>query len=370
MKIYLVGGAVRDKLLGLPIKERDWVVVGATESDMLALGFRQVGKEFPVFLHPKTNEEYALARMERKTRPGYQGFAFDTSPEVTLEADLQRRDLTINAMAESDQGDLIDPYGGRKDLQNKILRHVSPAFAEDPVRILRVGRFLARYAELGFHVADETMMLMRNMVAAGEADALVAERVWKELDRALAETHPEKFFAVLEECGALPVLFPGLNANGTGMRAMISAAQLSFPAIVRFAALLHDVPEPRQNIKSICRRYRAPNDYQELAELTARHYQAALDARSMTPSALLDLLSALDVFRREKRFHLFLKTCQAVAAARKTPFERSWLETAASIVKNIPVQPLINEGHTGESLASELKKKRQENLDKWLRSGA
>ncbi|VVC76739.1 Multifunctional CCA protein [Aquicella siphonis] len=366
MKIYLVGGAVRDKLLGLPIKERDWVVVGATSNDMLALGYRQVGKEFPVFLHPKTNEEYALARMERKVLPGYKGFTFDTSPDVSLEADLLRRDLTINAMAESEDGTLIDPYGGRQDLKNKLLRHVSPAFAEDPVRILRVGRFLARYAELGFSVANETMELMRGMVNAGEVNALVAERVWKELERALGEKNPEKFFAVLSECGALPILFQGLNISGHGMNALFSAAQLSAPPVVRFAALLHDLPDAKQNITAICRRYRAPNEYRELAGLTAQYYPAALNARSMTAESLLGLLGALDIFRREKRYHLFLQTCQAIAAARKIDFDLSWLEAAALAAKSVPVQTLINEGFNGEKLAAELRKKRLERLEKWL----
>src|SRR3990167_2277218 len=231
MKIYLVGGAVRDKLLGWPVKERDWVVVGATVNDMLGLGYRQVVKEFPVFLHPKTNEEYALARMERKTEPGYKGFAFDSSPTVTLEEDLLRRDLTINAMAiavedvDKKKPAIIDPYHGQDDLNKKLLRHVSPAFAEDPVRILRVGRFLARYASLGFKVAPETTELMCKMTAAGEVDALVAERVWKELERALGEKNPEKFFDVLASCHAMSILFPHLHVDGAGMAALKEAVK-------------------------------------------------------------------------------------------------------------------------------------------------
>src|SRR3990167_6080610 len=227
MKIYLVGGAVRDQLLGLPVKEQDWVVVGATIEEMLTAGYRQVGKEFPVFLHPKTGEEYALARMERKINPGYKGFTFDTSKDVTLEEDLSRRDLTINAMAETPEGELVDPFHGKKDLEQKILRHVSPAFAEDPVRILRVGRFLARYAHLGFHIAPETITLMRHMVKVGEVNALVAERVWKELERALGEKNPEKFFEALANCEALAILFPDLPIDSIGIKALVKATQLT-----------------------------------------------------------------------------------------------------------------------------------------------
>ncbi|HEX4045174.1 MAG TPA: multifunctional CCA tRNA nucleotidyl transferase/2'3'-cyclic phosphodiesterase/2'nucleotidase/phosphatase, partial [Gammaproteobacteria bacterium] len=276
MKIYLVGGAVRDKLLGLRVKERDWVVVGASEQDMLALGYRQVGKEFPVFLHPSTREEYALARTERKVGLGYKGFSFDTSPDVLLEDDLIRRDLTINAMAETAEGVLIDPFHGQIDLKQKVLRHVSSAFAEDPVRILRVGRFLARYARLGFQVAPETMILMQQMVAAGEVDALVAERVWKECMRALGEKNPEYFFVVLSACDALPILFPNLVLGDAGMHALQQACQLTTNKIVRFAALLHALPDTKKAIQTLCLRYRVPNVYRDLALLTAAHYQTAL----------------------------------------------------------------------------------------------
>src|SRR3990167_1942182 len=243
MKIYLVGGAIRDQLLGLPIKERDYVVEGATIEDMLKLGYRQVGKEFPVFLHPKTNEEYALARMERKVKPGYKGFTFDTSPNVSLEDDLLRRDLTINAMAETPDGELVDPYGSKKDLDEKILRHVSMAFAEDPVRILRIGRFLARYYHLGFRIADETMTLMTSMVKAGEVDALVAERVWKELERALGEKNPEQFFRVLEQCEALVKLFPEIATKPDCISWIAThpsgARDDNACSDIRFAVLLH-----------------------------------------------------------------------------------------------------------------------------------
>lgn len=366
MKIYLVGGAVRDKLLGLPVKERDWVVGGATVNDMLKLGYRQVGKEFPVFLHPKTNEEYALARMERKVEPGYKGFTFDTSPTVTLEEDLIRRDLTINAMAEDSDGNLIDPYHGKDDLEAKILRHVSPAFAEDPVRILRVGRFLARYAHIGFHVAPETMKLMQQMVTKGEVDALVAERVWKELERALSEKNPEKFFAVLDESGALPKLFPHLSTKSSGMAALIQAATFTDNTIVRFATLLHDAPEPKENINGICNRYRVPNAYRELAKLTAMHYEKALQAKKLSADELLQLFSALDIFRREDRFKDFIMACTAIAHTRKAKFDPKWLIDCAAVAKDVDVQALLAQSLEGNELATRLKEKRRKQIEKWI----
>lgn len=366
MKIYLVGGAVRDKLLGLPVKERDWVVVGATVSDMVNLGYRQVGKEFPVFLHPKTNEEYALARMERKINPGYKGFTFDTSPAVTLEDDLIRRDLTINAIAEDKDGKLIDPYHGKEDLKAKIIRHVSPAFAEDPVRILRVGRFTARYAHLGFTIAPETITLMRDMVNAGEVDALVAERVWKELERALGEKNPEKFFEVLEECGALSKLFSQLTAKGTGMDALIEAAHLTDSTIVRFAALLYNIPDAKKDIAALCHRYRVPNAYRELAILTAMHYEKTLKEKKLTSDELLSSFSSIDIFRREDRFKDFVLACTAIAHARKVPFDSNWLTACAAAAKDVDVQALITKGFEGNELAAKLKEKRRERIEKWL----
>lgn len=366
MKIYLVGGAVRDKLLGLPVKEKDWVVVGATVKDMLAKGFRQVGKEFPVFLHPETNEEYALARMERKTDPGYKGFVFDTSPHVTLEEDLIRRDLTVNAMAETPEGELIDPYHGKQDLENKILRHVSPAFAEDPVRILRIGRFLARYASLGFHVAPETITLMQNMVAAGEVNALVAERVWKELERALGENNPEKFFAVLDMAGALPILFPSLEMKSPGMQALLAAATLTPKATVRFAALLHALPQGKKAIADICNRYRAPNAYRELASLAAQHHEQALIASNLSSADLLQLFSTLDIFRREERFNDFLLAVQAIAQSKNMTFDAEWLKEAAKVAKSVNVQTLIAQGLEGAALANKLKEEREAKLYAWM----
>lgn len=285
MKIYLVGGAVRDELLGLPVKERDYVVVGATPEEMVAQGFKPVGKDFPVFLHPQTHEEYALARTERKSGRGYKGFQVYAAPEVTLEEDLQRRDLTINAMAKGEDGVLVDPFGGRKDLQARILRHVSEAFAEDPVRILRVARFAARF---GFQVHEQTMALMRRMVDSGEADFLVPERVWQEFARGLGEAHPERMFDVLERSGLSRKLLPELQT----IPAALSKAS-SLP--VRFAVLtwgLSDVTAP-------CERLRAPNEVRDLA-VTAGQVRQKL--KSSTPEGLLELLKRADAFRRPERF--------------------------------------------------------------------
>lgn len=362
MKIYLVGGAVRDTLLGLPVKERDWVVVGATVEDMLKLGYRQVGKEFPVFLHPKTNEEYALARRERKVKPGYKGFTFDASPLVTLKDDLQRRDLTINAMAETPEGELIDFYHGKQDLEAKILRHVSSAFAEDPVRILRLARFYARYAYLGFHVAPETSELMRHMVKAGEVDALVAERVWKEFERALGEKHPEKFFALLADCEALPILFPYIAMDSPGIQSLIAAASLTDNTTVRFAALLHALPDPKESIAAFSQRYRLPNAYRELALLTALHYQDALQATILSADALLGLFNALDIFRRGQRFHHFLIGCQAIALSRNVKFDPEFLLAAAQAAKSYDVKELLTQGLTGQDLVHALQEKRRERI--------
>ena len=365
MKIYLVGGAVRDKLLGLPVKERDWVVVGATVEDMLKLGYRQVGKEFPVFLHPKTKEEYALARVERKVQPGYRGFAVDTSPDVSLEEDLIRRDLTINAMAEDEQGKLIDPYHGQEDLNQKLLRHVSPAFSEDPVRILRVGRFLARYARLGFSVAPESIALMGKMVKAGEVNALVAERVFKELDRALAEPHPEKFFELLDACGALAILFPSLKTESDGMHALKTAAKLTPKPVIRFAALLHALPDAKKTIPELCERYRTPNAYKALALLTAAHYNEALNATTMSSKKLLSLLNALDSHRREARFHDFLIACDAIAQTCNNIFDPMWLKRCADAAASVDVKAILATGVTGPEFIALLNQKRLTAIEEW-----
>lgn len=349
MDVYQVGGSVRDELLGLPVVDRDWVVVGATADDMKARGYRQVGKDFPVFLHPETHEEYALARTERKTAPGYKGFLVHAAPDVTLEEDLRRRDLTINAMARAADGSLIDPFGGASDLAAKRLRHVSPAFSEDPVRVLRVARFAARFAPLGFEIADETLALMRAMVETGEIDALVPERVWAELARALTEERPAYFFEVLRACGALRRLFPEIDQLfgvpqprqhhpeiDTGMHVMQvlnRAAALSGDARVRFAALLHDLGKgttpaeewPRHIahearglslIDALCSRLRVPNEHRELALLVAKYHGICHRAAELRPATVLDTLQALDAFRRPERFESFLLACEADATGR------------------------------------------------------
>ena len=319
MKIYTVGGAVRDGLLGLASQDRDFVVVGASIEQMLAAGYEAVGADFPVFLHPKTHEEYALARTERKTAPGYKGFVFHTATNVTLEQDLQRRDLTINAMARDEAGHLIDLYGGEADLHHKLLRHVSDAFAEDPVRILRVARFAARFAALGFTVATETMSLMQRMVHEGEVDHLVAERVWQELARGLMETEPSQMFAVLQESGALARLMPELTAAEETMAPLQTAAQQNLPLPVRFAVLTirlgkrHDgnfvlsgvhhakrstMPHHQmintQPLEALCERLRVPSDCRDLAVLAARWHGDVNDALQLNAKQLLDLLDGID----------------------------------------------------------------------------
>jgi tRNA nucleotidyltransferase (CCA-adding enzyme) len=359
MKIYLVGGAVRDELLGLPVKEKDYVVVGATVADMQRLNFKQVGKEFPVFLHPKTGEEYALARKERKVAAGYQGFEFDTSPEVTLTEDLSRRDLTINAMAKDENGQIFDPFHGQEDLHNKILRHVSSAFSEDPVRILRIGRFLARYQHLGFHVADETLALMQQMTKAGEVNALVAERVWKELERALAEPNPEQFFIILNKCGALPILFPEFNL-ALQLPALTTAATLTQETVIRFAALLYSLD--REAIAALCHRYRAPNAYRELAQLVSAHYVTALNAENLSADEWVSLFYAIDAFRREARAKQFLMVCKMIAAVKNVIFHEANYLAYLNAARSVDVQSLIAQGFANEKLAAKLKCERQQKI--------
>jgi tRNA nucleotidyltransferase (CCA-adding enzyme) len=357
MKIYLVGGAVRDELLGLSPKEKDWVVVGATADDMLQQGFRSVGKDFPVFLHPETAEEYALARTERKVGRGYTGFTFDTSSQVTLEEDLKRRDLTINAMAKTSEGQLIDPYHGKADLEKKILRHVSPAFSEDPVRILRVARFAARYSDLGFHVAKETNELMKQMVASGEVDALVAERVWKELERALTEKHPEKFFQILNDCGAILILFPKISDKEV-MTLEKTAKKFSDPQ-VRFAALLYFLSE--KEINQLCDRYRVPSDYRDLAIIVEKNKSAIQDAKKLTAKEFIKLFLATDAYRREERFKKFLSVCESIF-----PSETNYLLDALQVTKNIDTKKLMNEGKSGKEIGENIHKMREDTLQSWL----
>ncbi len=353
MQIFLVGGAVRDQLLNRPVTERDWVVVGASIDEMLAQGFQQVGKDFPVFLHPKSKEEYALARTERKSGKGYTGFAVNADSSITLEEDLSRRDLTINAIAQDDEGNLTDPFNGQADINNKLLRHVSPAFAEDPLRVLRVARFAARYAHLGFRVADETLVLMREMVSAGEVNYLTPERVWKETQRALTEKNPEVYFSVLRECGALKVLFSEIDALfgvpqtatyhpeiDTGVHCLMSlqqAVKLSDDPLIRFATLIHDLGKattpkdilPRHIgheersvplIEILCQRIKCPNDYKELSLAVAAWHTHCHRALEIKASSVLKLFLRLDAFRRPERFAQFLICCEADARGR-TGFE-------------------------------------------------
>lgn len=349
MQVYLVGGAVRDGLLGRQVRERDYVVVGADADQLLAAGYRPVGRDFPVFLHPETQSEHALARRERKTGPGYRGFVTDFSPDITLEEDLVRRDLTINAMARAPDGTLIDPYGGQADLAARVLRHVSPAFSEDPVRVLRVARFAARFAHLGFHVHETTLELMRGMVAAGEVSALVPERVWQETERALGESHPEVFFEVLGDCGALAVIFPEIDALfgvpqpekwhpeiDTGVHVLLGllrAAELGAPATVRFAVLAHDLGKgttPRDQwpkhimhesrglplVDALCSRLRVPTAHAELARMACKQHTNVHRALQLRPETVLNLLEECDAFRRPERFSELLFACQCDAQGR------------------------------------------------------
>jgi len=355
MKVFLVGGAVRDRLLNLPVKERDWVVLNETPESMIRQGFRPVGKDFPVFLHPENHEEYALARTERKTAPGYKGFSVHASPDVSLEQDLMRRDLTINAMAMTPDGQLIDPYGGQGDLEKRIFRHISPAFSEDPVRILRVARFAARYAHLGFTSAEETRALMQNMVAAGEVDHLVPERIWAELFKALNEPTPAAFFHVLRDCAALARIFPEIyrlfgvpqpekyhpeiDAGIHSLLSLEQAAVLSPRPEVRFAALVHDLgkgltPEEiwphhyghEKNgltvLESFCQRLRVPKAFKSLAMQVMQYHTHCHRVFELRPSTLTDMLSALGVFKpANTTLNDFLLACEADARGR-TGFER------------------------------------------------
>ena len=392
MKTYLVGGAVRDALLGYPFKEKDWVVVGATVEEMLANGYLQVGKDFPVFLHPTTKEEHALARTERKTAAGYKGFAVHASPDVSLEQDLIRRDLTINAIAKDEDGNHIDPFNGIGDVDDKILRHVSDAFTEDPVRILRVARFMARYAHLGFTIANETMRLMANMVASGEVDALVPERVWQEMQKALSEKTPTCFIETLRACGALKRIMPELDCLwgvpqpvehhpeiDTGIHTLMvleQASKLSNNAKVRFAALVHDLGKgttpksewPRhinheargaKIVLNMCKRMRIPNEYRDLAERTARfhlHFHRALELK---PATVVKTLVQLDAFRKPERFESFLLASEADARGRpgyedKIFQQGDYFRRALEAARDINVEALRKLGFENQALANKI----------------
>jgi tRNA nucleotidyltransferase (CCA-adding enzyme) len=379
MKTYLVGGAVRDQLLGIKRSERDWVVVGATPEQMLADDFKPVGKDFPVFLHPDSHEEYALARTERKTAPGYHGFNFHAAPDVTLEQDLQRRDLTINAIAKDEAGELVDPHGGLADIEARVLRHVSDAFTEDPVRILRVARFAARFHGFDFRIAEETQALMKQMVAAGEVDALVPERVWTETHKALSEDKPSVYFEVLRSCGALTILFPELDRLwgvpqperwhpeiDTGVHTMMvldASARLTDDVQVRFAALVHDLgkgttpndvlPSHRGHekrsvklVKGLSERLRVPNQYRDLALIVAEYHGHFHKIAEMKASTILRTLGAIDAFRRPERFAQFLLACEADARGRTgfedvLPVQTAQMLACFEAARSVDVQPLI-----------------------------
>jgi tRNA nucleotidyltransferase (CCA-adding enzyme) len=377
MEVYLVGGAVRDKRLGLPVTERDWVVVGSTPEEMLALGYRPVGRDFPVFLHPQTREEYALARTERKTGHGYTGFETRATADITLEQDLERRDLTINAMAETPDGALVDPYHGAQDLDDGVLRHVSPAFAEDPVRILRTARFAARFAHWGFKVAHGTNALMRRMVADGEVDHLVPERVCAELVKALAERTPACFFAVLHGCDALARLFPEvepLYAAGDGPAhrdadplASLAAVAADTPKpALRFAALVCDLARAGPHdftgaaLDSLCDRLRLPNRYRELAQqaLALRVRLQAADRSDATE--LYELLEAADALRRPERFAELLAVCAGDAHAHGGDLDTGRLSRALAVARAVDSSALQAAGHAGKALGAALRAARIE----------
>ena len=407
MKTYLVGGAVRDRLLGLPVKDRDYVVVGATPDDMLRLKFKPVGKDFPVFLHPQTNEEYALARTERKTGRGYHGFAFDTAASVTLEEDLRRRDLTINAIAQDEHEHLIDPFGGGADLRAGVLRHVSPAFAEDPVRVLRVARLKARYAERGFRIADETLRLMRQMVQSGEVDHLVPERVWAETRKALSEHRPGAYLRSLRECGALAVLFPEVDAlygvpqhaefhpeidAGTHLEMVLDIAARLAPgdALIGFCALTHDLgkaltpktelPSHRGHerrgvapLRALAARLKVPTEYAALAELVCRLHLLAHTAFELRPKTVLELFEQLDAFRQPIRLPHFLLACAADKRGRKGAADSDYpqapyLTLLFHAALEPKAQPLLDTGLRGPELGAALRRARHKAIAAAIRT--
>jgi len=397
MEVYLVGGAVRDEQLGLPVKERDWCVVGATPDDLEGLGYKPVGNDFPVFLHPESGEEYALARTERKTGSGYHGFTFHTSPEVTIEEDLARRDLTINAMAMDPDGNLIDPCNGQADIESRTLRHISAAFAEDPVRILRAARFAARFHALGFRVAGETMQLMNQMAANGEADALVPERVWKETEAALAGPDPQVFMEILRECGALKVVFaeidalfgipqpekwhPEIDCGIHSLMVLEQAARLTSDTEVRFAALVHDLGKattpkkllPKHAgherrsvklVKSLSERLRVPTAFRELACLAAEFHAHVHRAYELRSSTVLKVLNRADAFRRPQRFEKFLLACEADARGR-TGFEdrpypqAEYFRAAWRAASEVDNSDLTSSQLSGKEIGKEIETRRQ-----------
>jgi len=403
MQIYKVGGAVRDRLLNLPVKDNDWVVVGATIEVMEEQGYQQVGRDFPVFLHPKTHEEYALARTERKTAAGYQGFVVHATPNVSLEDDLLRRDLTINAMAEAEDGSIIDLFNGQADLQAGILRHVSPAFIEDPVRILRLARFAARF---NFHVADETQQLMQHMVENGEVDALVAERVWAELDRALIEPYPQRFIEVLRQCGALAKILPEIDQLfgvpqpeqyhpevDTGIHMLLSlqrARALTEDAETLFAVLCHDIGKgttdpalhPKHikheirgidSVRALCNRWRVPKSFKEMALLVTEYHTHCHRAESLQPKTWVKLFQAINPVRFPQRVTQFLIACQADAQGRTgyedTPYPQAKLcRQVFAVIATVEVKAIIEAGFTGAAISEELHVQRVKAVRGYLKS--
>lgn len=396
LSTFLVGGAVRDKLLKRQVVERDYLVVGATQQQMLALGFKQVGKDFPVFLHPETKEEYALARTERKQGQGYTGFVCYAEPDVTIEQDLLRRDLTVNAMAMNDEGKIVDPYNGLKDLNNKILRHVSPAFSEDPLRVLRVARFAARYHSYGFTVAAETMALMTKISESGELSALSAERVWKEMERALGEPNPEVFIQVLKDCKALNALLPELDILWgipnpelhhpeicTGMHTIMvlkQAVKLGADTTVRFAALCHDLgkgvtpecqwPSHRGHeqagvkiILNVCKRLKIPNEFRDLAVLVSDIHLNVHRAFELKPTTILKLLEKCQYARKPELLKQALLACHADAIGRKgfedKPYpQRDYLSQIAETISQVTAKPFIDQGITGKAIKEAMDRER------------
>lgn len=396
MKTFLVGGAVRDALLRLPVKDRDWVVVGATPDAMLAEGYQQVGRDFPVFLHPRSREEYALARTERKSGNGYTGFVTQFAPDVTLEQDLQRRDLTINAIAQSDSGELIDPYGGQRDLAKRQLRHVSAAFNEDPLRVLRVARFAARFAHLNFRIADETQALMREMAVSGELAHLTAERVWKETEKALLTRNPQVYFQVLRDCGALQVLFPEIdNLYGipapikwhpeidTGIHALMTlamSAALSDQLDVRFATLFHDVgkaltpPEkwPSHHghglagvpiVEALCQRLRVPNQVRDLALVVTEFHDVVHTIERQPADALIALFDRIDAWRKPDRVEKMALTSEADARGRAglesmAYPQGDYLRQAFALAQAVPTKDVVAAGFKGAEVREELTRRR------------
>lgn len=403
MKKYLVGGAVRDSLLGLAVHEKDWVVVGASPAEMLAEGYQQVGKDFPVFLHPQSREEYALARTERKSGQGYTGFTCYSAPDVTLEQDLLRRDLTINAIAQDENGELIDPFGGRFDIEQRLLRHVSAAFTEDPLRVLRVARFAARFAHLNFRIAPETLALMTRITQNGELPLISAERIWQETETALTTRNPQVYFQVLRDCGALAALFPeidrlfGVPAPAkwhpeidSGIHTLMTltvAARLTSDVSIRFATLCHDLGKgltPRDQwphhhghgpagvklVENLSVRLRVPNHMRDLAKMIAEYHDLIHTVERLTPKTLMKLFTAMDVWRKPERLEQLIIASEADARGR-TGFENNpypqgdYLRAAFKVAASITNREVIDAGFTGAGIGEEIRQRRLAALAKW-----